>query len=300
MDIRRSKLLKVPRKLAKLVLSFLYHVVVRLWKMPVVKSVDETLDQIIKTGCSVTRLGDGEISIIVDKASYPFQEYDSVLAARMSEILKSEDESILVCLPIGFQTLVNLTPEIRRSWQAHIAMVYPRMVKLVSLEKVYYNASITRPYISFNDKSFAAKHFEKIKRIWHGRDVLLIEGEKSRLGVSNDLFSDAVSVKRLLAPMHNAFRKYSLIFNEALRYDKNHLVLIALGPTATVLAYDLAKEGYQAIDIGNIDIEYEWFRQQAKEKVKISGKYTSEAKGGTIVADVFDEKYDQEIVKKIV
>jgi len=30
-----------------------------------------------------------------------------------------------------------------------------------------------------------------------------------------------------------------------------------LGPTTTVLAYDLYKNGYQAIDIGHVDLEHE-------------------------------------------
>lgn len=48
--------------------------------------------------------------------------------------------------------------------------------------------------------------------------------------------------------------------------NKAKLVLIALGHTATVLAYDLAEVGYQAIDIGHIDIEYEWFLMRAPKK----------------------------------
>ena len=39
---------------------------------------------------------------------------------------------------------------------------------------------------------------------------------------------------------------------------KSVLFLVALGPTATVLAYDLSKIGYQAIDIGHIDISFVW------------------------------------------
>ena len=37
-------------------------------------------------------------------------------------------------------------------------------------------------------------------------------------------------------------------------------VLIALGQTATVLAYDLSEAGLQAIDPGHVDVEYEWYR----------------------------------------
>ena len=75
--------------------------------------------------------------------------------------------------------------------------------------------------------------------------------------------------------------------------------MIALGSTATVLAFDLAKAGYQSIDIGNIDIEYEWYLRGAIKKIKIPGKYTSEASGGRIVDDVIDEKYASQIIAKI-
>jgi hypothetical protein len=55
------------------------------------------------------------------------------------------------------------------------------------------------------------------------------------------------------------------VLNEDVKLsDKNILILISLGPTATVLAYDLAKLGYWAIDIGHIDNEYEWLKLEAK------------------------------------
>ncbi len=40
-----------------------------------------------------------------------------------------------------------------------------------------------------------------------------------------------------------------------------------LGPTAKLLSYDLTKRGYQAIDLGHIDSEYEWFQMKAESKV---------------------------------
>ncbi len=53
--------------------------------------------------------------------------------------------------------------------------------------------------------------------------------------------------------------------------------MIALGPTATVLAYDLAKSNYWAIDIGHVDVEYMWMLQKAKNKIPIKGRYVAEA-----------------------
>lgn len=82
--------------------------------------------------------------------------------------------------------------------------------------------------------------------------------------------------------------------------DRESLVLIALGATATVLSYDLAREGYQAIDIGHIDIEYEWFLRNAKDSIPIDGKYVNEAAGGRMVTDEkVDDQYKNEIWKVI-
>jgi glycosyltransferase family protein len=126
----------------------------------------------------------------------------------------------------------------------------------------------------------------------------LIEGEKRRLGVGNDLFKNANSVKRILGPAHNAFDQFDNLLNFAKTQLQNHLVLVAMGPTAKPLAYELAIDGFQALDIGNLDVEYEWFLQRATKKVIIEGKYTSEAKGGRIVADFIDENYESQIIAR--
>jgi hypothetical protein len=69
--------------------------------------------------------------------------------------------------------------------------------------------------------------------------------------------------------------------------------------TATVLARDLAHAGFQAIDLGHIDIEYEWMLRNATEKIAIPGKYTNEVVGGNQVEDIKDEKYLSQIVAKV-
>lgn len=69
--------------------------------------------------------------------------------------------------------------------------------------------------------------------------------------------------------------------------------------TATVLAYDLHKLGYQAIDLGHIDLEYEWFKMGASKKEIITGKYTNEVQNGDVVEDVQDKNYLNQIVADI-
>ena len=66
--------------------------------------------------------------------------------------------------------------------------------------------------------------------------------------------------------------------------------------TATVLAYDLARLGYWAVDLGHLDIEYEWLKLGVNEKVSIKGKYTNESKGGDVVDECKDEQYLSQII----
>ena len=79
--------------------------------------------------------------------------------------------------------------------------------------------------------------------------------------------------------------------------DKKDLILLSLGMTATVLAFDLSQLGYQAIDLGHLDVEYEWFRQNAIEKVSLVGKYVNEVAHGNQVAPCDDVPYQQQIVQ---
>ena len=85
--------------------------------------------------------------------------------------------------------------------------------------------------------------------------------------------------------------------------DKNNnpLVLVALGPTATVIALDLCNKGIQTIDIGHADIEYEWFLCHAQQKISIKNKFVNEA--GDDPKDfeqINDPIYNSQIIDKIV
>ena len=100
---------------------------------------------------------------------------------------------------------------------------------------------------------------ESTKKLWDGEDLLIVEGEGSRLGVNNDLFDNSLGIKRILCPNKDAFDYYDEILKTAVHYGQNKVIILALGYTATVLAYDLARAGLRALDLGHIDIEYQWF-----------------------------------------
>lgn len=268
-------------------------------KPPIVKDTDETLNKIINNKVSVSRFGDGEFAIINGK-SLLFQEYDKELSNRLKKIVKSNKENHIVCIPDVFSDLTRFRDYAKNYWNNHLNLNRHKIYRHLEMKKQYYDAFITRLYADLKNRQLSEERFNKIKKLWENRDVLIVEGVQSRLGIGNDLFSNTKSIQRIICPAKNAFADYDEILNEVKLHKKTTLILIALGPTATVLSYDLACLDYQAIDIGHIDIEYEWYINKVEEKGSVKHKYIGEVKNGTIVEDIQDEKYEREVIKKII
>lgn len=269
-------------------------------EFPKVHNIKETIREIKENGKSMSRYGDGELDIIFG-GEVTFQPYHKILSTRLKEILTSNLENHIVCLPNIYGGYDNRTDEFKNFFRQHLSSGRRKKeYELFDFQKNYYDSFVTRPYKDYIDKSETEKHFMLLKSIWLERDVTIVEGDKTRFGVGNDLLVRANSCIRILGPNRNAFTKYDELLKAVCQTDKSRLVLIALGPAATVMAYDLAKQGYQALDIGHVDIEYEWFLQGVTEKTPIKGKYVNEVPEGHDISDVCeDEKYNSQIVAKI-
>ncbi len=268
-----------------------------------IMNAQKTIDYILKNHCSVSRYGEGEFNIMFWTSKIKFQEQNEILANRMREILAYNNKNLLLCVPrtiISCKGYNETAKEWWMDWTKHKQkQVVTRIRKLSKNNTLFGDALMTRPYIDFDSREYSEKMFDRLKQLWNNRDLLIVEGESTCLGIGNDLFSNATSIKRIICPAENAFDKYDNILKSVKKHHRGELVLIALGPTATVLAADLASETCQAIDIGHIDIEYEWFLSGAKEKVAIEGKYTNEVSNGRDITDNRDEKYLSQIIERI-
>ena len=166
MNIQYGSFFKYPRKAFKYFLSAIYPIVVKALPFARITSIEETIDMIINNTLSICRFGDGELVYITEKRDLPFQIQDNNLRDRFIEILKSNNPSILVGLPIGFQTLENLKDDVRTSWRAIVVWTYPQLRKYLDQNKYYYNSSITRLYIGFKNNDDSGRLFEKFRSIY--------------------------------------------------------------------------------------------------------------------------------------
>lgn len=266
--------------------------------------IEDTVEEIVCNRRSMARFGDGEFAIMSNVLRQKFQRLDDKLATRLTEVIKVNEEGFLVGIADNYGNLdvynkggkqgirIYMTDEVRRAHE-----------RFLEKERTYHNAYISRPYALFADNNTDAprNRFDNLKRIWNQRDVIFVEGALTRLGVGNDLFDNAKSIRRIIAPPTNSFDKYDEILRASLDFaEEDILFLIALGPSAGVLAYDLYKAGYQALDVGHIDLEYEWFLGGRGCRCEVKNKYNNEFPHGDEVEPIDDEEYFRQIIYTVV
>ena len=241
-------------------------------RLPRVLNLEESLDELIKSKNSLARYGDGEFKIMLGE-SINFQKYEKSLAERLKEILRNKTKGITIAIPDTFGYCPN---DYFRRLLAHIRN---ELYKYITFDTTYFDAFMTRQFI-FSDRVKGENYYNKFKKLWDNQEIIIVEGIGTHLGIGNDLFSNAKSINRIICPNQNAYSKYNEILKFAIKQPKNKLFLLALGPTATVLTYDLAQNGFRAIDIGHLDIMYEMFLKNAQRLTSIENKivFNSERK----------------------
>ena len=268
-----------------------------------IMSNEDLINEIVKNKKSLCRFGDGELKWAFDKANIAFQDNDEKLSKMLKDIILAKDYDNKNCI-VGIHRALNNIDEYTKTsknfWRKFNVSNYKNIISKIPTDRIYGAANITRPYIAYMDKSKESveKRFNLIKKIWNKKNIVMVEGEKTKLGIGNDLFDNCKSIKRILCPSTNAFSKHEEICDAIRKQGKKNVYLLALGPTATVVAYIMSKEGYQCIDIGHIDIEYMWFKNNSQKVEKVSGKYVLEAED-TGDDEVIDTEYQKQIVDKI-
>ncbi len=272
-----------------------------------IMSSQKTIKYIKRNKCSIARFGDGEFDLILKSRDQWFQKRSEKLSVELIRVLRTKNEKLLLCVPRCLNTVRNCNDHSKNFWiewgrrNGHHMEIVEMIRSHAGTSYVFGDAQITRPYIDWKTEKRACTLFPELKTLWKDKRVLIVEGDQTRLGVGNDLFDGAKEVQRILAPAEGAFEVSNDIRNTIIEHYNGQLVLLALGPTATILAAELSEKNIQALDIGNIDIEYEWFLRGAKERIAIPGKYTTEAKDaiGRAFTECNDEKYLNEIIERI-
>lgn len=233
-----------------------------------VYSIEETVEELIHTNKSMVRFGDGEITMIRGR-SLKLQRVEPEIIEGLKRILGYQYDGMVVTIPEIFDDLSIYRKESRQFWRDHLLFSRRIYEKYCNKDRIYYNTSVSRFYYAMEDKSKCGQWIERIRQIWKDKDVVVVEGERTHNGVGNDLLDTARSVERIIGPASDAYEKLDGIIECCREYPKDRLFLVSLGVAAKFFTERMFLEGYRVLDIGNLDMEYEWYLHKAKTKEKI-------------------------------
>ncbi|WP_027397416.1 GT-D fold domain-containing glycosyltransferase [Anaerovibrio lipolyticus] len=266
---------------------------------PKLGDTSEAINKMADGGCSFIRFGDGEFEIMAGKNRAPFQRCSDELGLRLREIVQVNEKNLLLGIADNYGELDKYTEDIADGIREYMTEDVRRFhLSVLNMSMTYYDAYMFKPYMPYKDKENTPRRIANIKRIWDNKNIVIIEGDKTRTGAGNDLLDNAATIERVLAPTKNAFDRYNEIKNKAMNLPKDKLILMVLGPAGKVLAYDLFKAGYQVVDIGQIDMDYDWYKAGLGYKVSNKYKYVSQIADQEIL-DIDDPKYYGQIIAKI-
>lgn len=231
-----------------------------------VQSIDETLDELLNTNKSMVRFGDGEI-VMIRGIDLMLQQASPEIGKGLSKILGYAYDDLLVTIPDIFQSLSDHHKASRQFWKDHLLFCRKTYETYCNTDRIYGSTFVSRCYYFAADKSNCAGWFEKIRRIWENMDVVVVEGSKTHNGVGNDLLGLANSVERIICPPKDAYGSLEQILSVCRQYGKDRVFLLSVGVAAKFIAFTLFQDGYRVLDIGNLDLEYEWYLRKAAGKI---------------------------------
>lgn len=227
-------------------------------RVPKIMTVDETINLLQKTDKSLARFGDGEMNLMLGQ-SIPMQKASSKLSKRLIEAFNSKNDRICIAiLHACYHSKENLTEINQRFWRQYGPKFRRLMEQYLDYDKTYGAAEMTLAYSYFKNYDYAA-YFDRVRSIWDKKDIVIVCGKTVFDKIETNIFDNAANTEYVYTPPINAFEEYDNILAKCFKQDKSKLFILICGPTAKVLAYDLAIKNYRALDLGHIAKQYDWF-----------------------------------------
>lgn len=228
----------------------------------------QTLEAVHAKRLSLARYGDGELMLMANEGhSIQFQRNSSDLRRDLINAVNPDwlaPGRVMVALPPPFRGSLLWLGVWIRTWSLLNALIDPA--------QRYGHTLVTRPAF-FQQQGDAG--IGQWRRLWQDREVLVVTGRGSRFDLLPALFDGAAKIDFLYTASEHAFEERDEIMKGVVKRAKpDTIVLLSLGPTATILAHRIAAAGIQALDIGHISASYAYVRSNGllPERMQTSRK----------------------------
>jgi hypothetical protein len=206
--------------------------------------------QILDSGKSIIRLGDGEVYILLDTAM-AFHAANRQLKNKLKKIIKTykKDSGYVLALPKQIQESNSdlKKDNLKTTWLPFKVMYFlffPKKVKYVDAHMFYPD---------FDKTTFKNEVMPFLRK----KSLVFITKKKTIDKIKNGTLFNNKDAAYVTTPEHNAFDSYDEIKNEVavackkLATTSEIVLLFALGPAGKVMAFEYSEQGYQSIDVGH-------------------------------------------------
>lgn len=223
---------------------------------------------------SFARFGDGEISIMEGR-SIAFQEYDAVLAEKMLQVLKTKRDDLYIGINDYFHAVRPGALELSRMFhRQNITWLRRFFISHTNPEIQYLHAGCFIGYFNRYEQEFYESMADFKQQLFAGRKIAVVTGKSVLAKLDYDVFELASEKIIIEAPSKNAFSAYDSILKDISdNVAKDYLICLILGPTASVMASDLADMGYMAWDIGHLAKDYDVFMKKVEKTSEAGAEF---------------------------
>lgn len=230
--------------------SYEYNITYPRQKILKILTAEETMQEIISSGKSFIRTGDGEISLMMGK-NHSFQDYNEEIAERLLKMLHNPPDNILVGLNRVY--FVSLGQKKNRNYYRRNAYDFRKFyLENCSSEATYIDATCTGPFFFSDSKDMLVNHYEEWKKMFRNRDIVVVCGEGLLDEYEYDVFEYANCKGIINCPRTNAWKKKDEIVQKIHNYSTDILLVFILGQAGKAMIYELVEEGYVCWDVGHL------------------------------------------------
>lgn len=250
---KRTQRLDKPRLDEDLLIeTILYEIPNSKIKRPTIKTADETINELITTNKSIARFGDGEI-MLADGKDISFQRAEKELTRRLQEIMAKPQENLLVGLPSSYYKpcIVGEKNPVYKNFALYALPQVRRMIdKFINYDIEYSEMSINN-----------INYFDTWINFFQNKKLVLVGCKEALKSYEFNIFDKALKLDYEFVPNKHCFSVYDETLDKLCSYDKDSIMILMCGPTACVLAADLTKNGFKALDLGHLAKSYDWHKR---------------------------------------
>lgn len=221
---------------------------------------EEFVQLLQKQPKSFVRFGDGEVKLMRGLGQ-PFQKYDDKLVHKMYRIIQNRQDGLYIGLNKGyFQS--NFHDFDGGRYNRMNGTVFRRFfLKNCYPDNTFFDAACTMAYFSYDETYDLEAHYERMKSLFEGRELLILSGKGVLEKLKYDVFERASRKKIIHGPSKHAFKVYDELLEKVKKNasQDSTTVCVILGMTGKAMVKDLTDCGYLVWDIGHMAKDYDYY-----------------------------------------